>query len=152
MTRLLLDHQSRVNDPGGVNCEGLTPLMDAVTNGHQDLVVLLVERGADLSCVNSKVYVCVCAYVCMCAYICMYVSVYMYVCACVCVSGLVCAYMCALCACACMCMHVYMHPNVVCVHVHVCNSMYMCVHVRRHKLCLHGTTTGSEFESGLGTT
>ena len=52
---LLLDSKARIDDPGGVNCEGVTPLMDAATNGHQGVVELLVERGADLEVRDTKV-------------------------------------------------------------------------------------------------
>ena len=52
---LLLDSEARIDDPGGVTCEGVTPLMDAATNGHQGVVELLVERGADLEIQDTKV-------------------------------------------------------------------------------------------------
>lgn len=55
MTLLLLDNGARVDDPGGVNCGGVTPLMDAATNGHEDVIKLLVGRGADLALQDTHV-------------------------------------------------------------------------------------------------
>ena len=55
MARLLLDHQARVDDPGGVACDGITPLMDAACNGFEEVVRLLVEYGADLALKDSQV-------------------------------------------------------------------------------------------------
>ena len=46
---MLVDNGANINDPGGPNCEGITPLIDAAMNGHEDIVRFLVERGADLT-------------------------------------------------------------------------------------------------------
>ena len=37
-----------VNNQGGPHCDKVTPLIDAATNGHLDIVRLLVECGADV--------------------------------------------------------------------------------------------------------
>ena len=57
LTRLLLDNQACIDDPGGRKCDGVTPLMDAASNGHEDVVRLLVEKGADLAMKDVKVWV-----------------------------------------------------------------------------------------------
>ena len=51
----LLDSGADVNDPGGVHCGGVTPLIDSASNGHLDIVRLLVQRGADLFLKDAKV-------------------------------------------------------------------------------------------------
>lgn len=51
----LLDSGAHINDPGGVHCGGVTPLIDAATNGCKDIVELLVERGANLQHRDAKV-------------------------------------------------------------------------------------------------
>ena len=48
LVSFLLDSGAVINDPGGVHCGGVSPLIDAATNGHMDVVRLLVERGANL--------------------------------------------------------------------------------------------------------
>lgn len=52
---VLLDSGANVNDVGGAHCQGVTPLIDAATNGHLDIVRLLVERGADPEITDSAV-------------------------------------------------------------------------------------------------
>lgn len=52
---LLLQNGANVNDPGGLSCDGITPLHDAAINGHIDVVKLLVDYGADLFLQNAKV-------------------------------------------------------------------------------------------------
>lgn len=52
---LLLEHGANVNDPGGPLCEGMTPLHDAVACGSLKVARLLVERGASVTLLNSKV-------------------------------------------------------------------------------------------------
>lgn len=55
IVELLLDHggQSTINDKGGVNCEGITPLFDACSNGHLTVVELLLNRGAKATIKND---------------------------------------------------------------------------------------------------
>uniref|UniRef100_A0A673MM76 Tonsoku-like protein n=1 Tax=Sinocyclocheilus rhinocerous TaxID=307959 RepID=A0A673MM76_9TELE len=42
------------NDPGGRDCEGVTPLHDTLNCGHFPVARLLVERGASVTVRNSK--------------------------------------------------------------------------------------------------
>ena len=51
----LLDSGADINDPGGIHCGGVTPLIDAANSGHMDIVQLLVQRGADLFHKDTKV-------------------------------------------------------------------------------------------------
>ena len=44
-----------MNDPGGIHCGGVSPLIDAASSGHTDIVQLLVLRGANLLHKDSKV-------------------------------------------------------------------------------------------------
>ncbi len=44
-----------MNDRGGAHCQGVTPLIDAATNGYLDIVRLLVERGADTDVRDAEV-------------------------------------------------------------------------------------------------
>ena len=44
-----------MNDPGGLHCGGVTPLIDSASNGHLSIVRLLVQRGADLFQKDAKV-------------------------------------------------------------------------------------------------
>ena len=44
-----------MNDGGGAHCGGQTPLIDAATNGHFDVVRLLVKRGAELRTRDTQV-------------------------------------------------------------------------------------------------
>ena len=55
MVRCLLDNGAAVNDGGGAHCGGQTPLIDAATNGHLDVVKLLVERGAEIRARDAQV-------------------------------------------------------------------------------------------------
>ena len=57
LVSLILDSGADVNDPGGVHCGGVTPLIDAASSGHMEIVQLLVERGADIFQKDSKVYI-----------------------------------------------------------------------------------------------
>lgn len=52
---LLLERGANVNDPGGPECNGVTPLHDALTCGNFKVAQLLVERGASVTLRNSKV-------------------------------------------------------------------------------------------------
>ena len=52
----LLDNGANVNDPGGAHCGGVSPLIDAASSGHMDIVQLLVQRGADVFLKDTKVY------------------------------------------------------------------------------------------------
>lgn len=52
----LLDSGANVNDCGGIHCGGVSPLMDAASNGHMDIVQLLVQRGADIFHKDIKVH------------------------------------------------------------------------------------------------
>ena len=56
IVRCLLDAGAAVNDQGGPKCNGVTPLIDAATNGHVAIVRMLVEIGADIGRRDS--YVC----------------------------------------------------------------------------------------------
>ena len=57
LVSLLLDGGADVNDSGGVHCGGVTPLIDAASSGHMEIVQLLVQRGADVFQKDSRVYV-----------------------------------------------------------------------------------------------
>ena len=48
MVSCLLDNGANVNDPGGDHCGGVSPLIDAASSDHMDIVQLLVQRGADI--------------------------------------------------------------------------------------------------------
>ena len=81
---MLLDHGAAVNDPGGMHCDGITPLHDAAVNGQTEVVQVLLDYGADVSIIDKKVSsllacvrVCVCTCLCACMFVCM--------CVCVCV-------------------------------------------------------------------
>ena len=52
---MLLEHGAAVNDPGGIHCDGITPLHDAAVNGQVEVVQLLLDYGADVSIVDKKV-------------------------------------------------------------------------------------------------
>jgi NF-kappa-B inhibitor-like protein 2 len=51
----LLDHKAKINDRGGPICEGLTPLHDALTNGHFEVANILIQREADVLALDDKV-------------------------------------------------------------------------------------------------
>lgn len=55
---LLLERGANVNDPGGPECNGVTPLHDALTCGNFKVAQLLVERGASVTLRDSKVISC----------------------------------------------------------------------------------------------
>ena len=55
MARLLIENGAHIDDPGGMGCDGVTPLIDAATNGHMDLVKLLVESKADVMTTDKQV-------------------------------------------------------------------------------------------------
>ena len=55
VARCLLDNGAAVNDGGGAHCGGMTPLMDAATNGHLDVVELVVGRGTELRARDTQV-------------------------------------------------------------------------------------------------
>ena len=60
MVSCLLDNGTNVNDPGGDHCGGVSPLIDAASSGHMDIVQLLVQRGADIF--HKDAQVCACTY------------------------------------------------------------------------------------------
>lgn len=51
----MLNNGAAINDMGGAHCDGVTPLIDAATNGHVDIVKLLVEEGANILLKDSHV-------------------------------------------------------------------------------------------------
>ena len=55
MVEVLLKHGAAVNDPGGIHCEGITPLHDAAVNGQVEVVQMLLDYGADVSIADKKV-------------------------------------------------------------------------------------------------
>ena len=55
VVRCLVDNGAAVNDRGGVHCGGVTPLLDAATNGFLEVVQLLVKKGADIQARDSQV-------------------------------------------------------------------------------------------------
>lgn len=52
---LLLDRGANINDPGGAQCEGVTPLHDALYCGNFKVAQLLVQKGASVNARNNKV-------------------------------------------------------------------------------------------------
>ena len=61
-----------MNDCGGIHCGGISPLMDAASSGHIDIVQLLVLRGADIFHKDIKVHA-ISHYMFVC-YVCRYVN------------------------------------------------------------------------------
>ena len=57
MVSVLLENGAVVDDPGGPDCGGVTPLIDASYNGHVDVVRLLVEKGANVMIKDKRVRV-----------------------------------------------------------------------------------------------
>ena len=55
MVRLLLDHGASPSDSGRVGGNSLTPLHDACSNLHVEVVRVLLERGADPSARSGRV-------------------------------------------------------------------------------------------------
>ena len=55
MVRLLLDHGASPSDSGRVGGNSLTPLHDACSNLHVEVVRVLLERGADPSTRSGRV-------------------------------------------------------------------------------------------------
>lgn len=52
---LLLEHGANINDPGGRDCDGVTPLHDTLNCGHFHVARLLVQKGASVTARNGKV-------------------------------------------------------------------------------------------------
>jgi NF-kappa-B inhibitor-like protein 2 len=44
----LLDKGAAINDRGGSQCSGVTPLHDAASCGHLDVMELLMDHGASV--------------------------------------------------------------------------------------------------------
>ena len=63
MVVCLLDSGAEVNDSGGDDCVGVTPLIDSANNGHFDIVKLLVQRGADVLQKDAKVHIIIAPYI-----------------------------------------------------------------------------------------
>ena len=55
IVKLLVQNGANINDVGGAHCHQTTPLMDAVINGHVDIVTFLIENNVDLEKKNDKV-------------------------------------------------------------------------------------------------
>ena len=55
MVEVLLESNANIDDPGGRDCNGITPLIDAANNGHVSVVKLLIERGADVLIKDQRV-------------------------------------------------------------------------------------------------
>ncbi|CAL1282758.1 unnamed protein product [Larinioides sclopetarius] len=49
----LLDHGADINDRGGPECQGITPLHDAAVCGHIHIMRLLIARGASVTAVDD---------------------------------------------------------------------------------------------------
>ena len=55
LVSFLVECGADVNDPGGVHCGGVTPLIDAASSGHVEIVRLLVQSGANVFQKDAKV-------------------------------------------------------------------------------------------------
>ncbi len=54
----MLDHGAHINDRGGEQCQGMTPLHDACDGGaHTDIIQLLVKKGANVHAKDDLVSV-----------------------------------------------------------------------------------------------
>lgn len=43
-----MQHGADINNRGGRGCKGTTPLIDAATNGHIEIMELLIKYGANV--------------------------------------------------------------------------------------------------------
>ena len=51
----LLTHGAEINHRGGKECGGVTPLIDAASCGHVEIMQLLIEREANVLCKDDQV-------------------------------------------------------------------------------------------------
>ena len=51
----LVNNGAHINDTGGELCDNITPINDAATNGHFDVVKFLLRSGADPNIPNAHV-------------------------------------------------------------------------------------------------
>lgn len=51
----LISHGAAVNDRGDTKCKGVTPLIDAAICGHVDMMMLLINKGANIIMKDDEV-------------------------------------------------------------------------------------------------